>query len=211
MARTRRPSVLCDRSVGELATERAQHVQRPAVKQPARERDVRARGTASGETREHDGLRVCGLCSAQAQRGVRLTEQLGQRIAGGDLGAPACCEHLAQRLQVTILPCCRTAVAGMLWAHLTGDRRRDRLRRAGTGLDARTFALVKLAALVALDAPPASYARQIASAVESGVTAEDCLGVLKAIAPQVGGPRVIAAAPEILVAMGLSADEEGQA
>ncbi|HEY1510789.1 MAG TPA: carboxymuconolactone decarboxylase family protein [Solirubrobacteraceae bacterium] len=82
------------------------------------------------------------------------------------------------------------------------------LNRAGTGLDARTFALVKLAALVALDAPPASYARQIATAIESGVTAEDCLGVLKAIAPQVGGPRVIAAAPEILVAMGLSADGE---
>ncbi len=84
------------------------------------------------------------------------------------------------------------------------------LNRAGSGLDARTFALVKLATLIALDAPPASYAWQIANAVEEGATAEDFLGVLKAVAPQVGGPRVIAAAPEIMLAMGLALDEEGQ-
>ncbi|MGO9497113.1 MAG: carboxymuconolactone decarboxylase family protein [Solirubrobacteraceae bacterium] len=85
------------------------------------------------------------------------------------------------------------------------------LNRAGSGLDARTFALVKVATLIALDAPPASYAWQIANAVEDGVTAEDFLGVLKAIAPQVGGPKVVAAAPEIMLAMGLAIDEEGQA
>ncbi|HEY1519855.1 MAG TPA: carboxymuconolactone decarboxylase family protein [Solirubrobacteraceae bacterium] len=86
------------------------------------------------------------------------------------------------------------------------------LNRAGSGLDARTFALVKLAVLIALDAPPASYAWQIANAVEDGVTAEEFLGVLKAIAPQVGGPRVVAAAPEIMLAMGLAIEEEeGQA
>ena len=84
------------------------------------------------------------------------------------------------------------------------------LNRAGSGLDARTFALVKIATLIALDAPPASYAWQIANAVEEGVTAEDFLGVLKAIAPQVGGPKVVAAAPEIMLAMGLAIDEEEQ-
>jgi 4-carboxymuconolactone decarboxylase len=73
-----------------------------------------------------------------------------------------------------------------------------------SGLDARTFALVKIATLVALDAPPASYMWQIGNAVGDGVTAEDILGVLRAIAPQVGGPRVIAAAPEIMLALGLS-------
>jgi alkylhydroperoxidase/carboxymuconolactone decarboxylase family protein YurZ len=81
------------------------------------------------------------------------------------------------------------------------------LNRAGSGLDARTYALVKLAALVALDAPRASYSWQIANAVAEGVTAEDFIGVLRAIAPQVGGPRVIAAAPEIMLAMGLATDE----
>jgi 4-carboxymuconolactone decarboxylase len=82
--------------------------------------------------------------------------------------------------------------------------------RAGSGLEARTFALVKLAALIALDAPPASYAWQISNALEEGVTAEDFVGVLRAIAPQVGGPRIIAAAPEIMVAMGLAIDDGGQ-
>jgi 4-carboxymuconolactone decarboxylase len=85
------------------------------------------------------------------------------------------------------------------------------LNREGSGLDGRTFALVKIAALIALDAPPASYAWQIANALEEGVTPEDLIGVLHAIAPQVGGPRIIAAAPEIMVAMGLPLDEEGQA
>jgi 4-carboxymuconolactone decarboxylase len=77
-----------------------------------------------------------------------------------------------------------------------------------SGLDARTFALTKIAALIALDAPPASYAWQVANALDDGATPEDILGVLRAIAPQVGGPKVIAAAPEIMVALGLSVDGE---
>ena len=77
-----------------------------------------------------------------------------------------------------------------------------------TGLDARTYALVKIAALIALDAPPAAYAWHISDAIGAGVSAEEILGVLKAIAPQVGGPRVIAAAPEIMLSLGLTLPEE---
>ncbi|HEU5419816.1 MAG TPA: carboxymuconolactone decarboxylase family protein [Streptosporangiaceae bacterium] len=73
-----------------------------------------------------------------------------------------------------------------------------------SGLDARSFSLVKIAALVALDAPPASYLWQVSSALDSGATPSEILGVLRAIAPQVGGPKVVAAAPEIMVALGLS-------
>jgi alkylhydroperoxidase/carboxymuconolactone decarboxylase family protein YurZ len=79
--------------------------------------------------------------------------------------------------------------------------------REDTGLDPRTFGLVKVAALVALDAPPASYLWQVANALDGGATPEDILGVLRAIAPQVGGPKVVAAAPEIMVALGLSLPE----
>lgn len=82
------------------------------------------------------------------------------------------------------------------------------LNREGSGLDPRTFALVKIASLVALDAPPASYAWQITNALADGVTPEDILGVLRAVAPQVGGPKVVAAAPEIMVALGLDLDQE---
>lgn len=80
--------------------------------------------------------------------------------------------------------------------------------REASGLDPRTFALTKIAALIALDAPPASYAWQVANALDDGATPEDILGVLRAIAPQVGGPKVVAAAPEIMVALGLSVDGE---
>jgi 4-carboxymuconolactone decarboxylase len=73
-----------------------------------------------------------------------------------------------------------------------------------SGLDARTFSLVKIAALVAVDAPPASYLWQVANALESGATPADLVGVLHAIAPQVGGPRVVAAAPELMLALGLA-------
>jgi alkylhydroperoxidase/carboxymuconolactone decarboxylase family protein YurZ len=79
-----------------------------------------------------------------------------------------------------------------------------------TGLDGRTFGLVKIAALIALDAPPASYAWQVANALAEGATPEDILGVLRAVAPQVGGPRVVAAAPEVMLALGLALDAEEQ-
>lgn len=81
------------------------------------------------------------------------------------------------------------------------------LDRELSGLDPRTFAMVKIAALIALDAPPASYAWQLGNALESGVTPEEVLGVLRAVAPQVGGPRTVAAAAEIMVSLGLPVDE----
>jgi 4-carboxymuconolactone decarboxylase len=76
-----------------------------------------------------------------------------------------------------------------------------------TGLDPRTFALVKIAALIAVDAPPASYAWQVPNALADGATAEEMLGVLRAVAPQVGGPKVVAAAPELMLALGLALPE----
>ena len=86
---------------------------------------------------------------------------------------------------------------------LAGLEARERWQEA-SGLDPRTYSLVKIAALIALDAPPSSYLWQVANALGSGCTPEDLLGVLKAVAPQVGGPRTVAAAPEIMVALGLS-------
>ncbi len=100
----------------------------------------------------------------------------------------------------------RDALAGLTVGDLEVLEELLELREAEqqrTGLDARTFALVKVAALVALDAPPASYLWQVANALDAGATPADLLGVLRAVAPQVGGPWVVAAAPEIMVALGL--------
>src|SRR4051794_18707031 len=80
--------------------------------------------------------------------------------------------------------------------------------REETGLDARTFGLVKIAALIALDAPPSSYMWQVPNALDEGATPEDILGVLFAVAPQVGGPRTVAAAPELMLALGLALPDE---
>ncbi len=77
-----------------------------------------------------------------------------------------------------------------------------------SGLSARSYALVKVAALIALDAPPASYLWQVSAALDEGVSPSDILGVLIAIAPQVGGPRIVAAAPEIMLALGLSLPDD---
>ncbi len=76
-----------------------------------------------------------------------------------------------------------------------------------SGLDPRMFALVKIAALIALDAPPASYMWQVANAIDAGATPGELIGVLRAVAPQVGLPRIAAAAPELMVALGLALPE----
>jgi 4-carboxymuconolactone decarboxylase len=75
----------------------------------------------------------------------------------------------------------------------------DALERSG--LDPDTYLLVRLAVLVALDAPPASYAVTLAAAADSGVTVEQAQSVLVAIAPLVGTPRITAAAGNVLRAV----------
>lgn len=80
--------------------------------------------------------------------------------------------------------------------------------RASSSLDAKTFALVKIAALVALDAAPASYLWQVGAALGAGAQPREILGVLTAVAPQTGMPRVVAAAPEIMLALGLELPAE---
>jgi 4-carboxymuconolactone decarboxylase len=79
-----------------------------------------------------------------------------------------------------------------------------------SGLDPRTFSLVKVAALVALDAPPASYMWQVSNALDAGCTPDELVGVLRAIAPQVGGPRVVAGAAELMLTLGLALPEAAQ-
>jgi 4-carboxymuconolactone decarboxylase len=80
--------------------------------------------------------------------------------------------------------------------------------RAQSSLDPKCFALVKIAALVAMDAAPASYLFQVQAALDIGATPREILGVLTAVAPQTGMARVVAAAPEIMVALGLELPAE---
>src|SRR2546423_13730269 len=64
--------------------------------------------------------------------------------------------------------------------------------REETGVDGRTFGLVKIAALIALDAPPASYIWEVANALGEGATPGGVVGVLRAGGPPGGGPESVA-------------------
>ena len=68
----------------------------------------------------------------------------------------------------------------------------------------REFMLARLAALIAVDAPPASYLANAPAAQQAGLTSQDVEGVMIAIAPVVGTPRVVAAAGHILRALGFA-------
>jgi alkylhydroperoxidase/carboxymuconolactone decarboxylase family protein YurZ len=72
-------------------------------------------------------------------------------------------------------------------------------------LDQKTYFLVRLAALVAMDAAPVSYLINLGMAADSGVELEDAQGMLIAIAPVVGTARVASAAGKVLRAFGLAA------
>ena len=71
-------------------------------------------------------------------------------------------------------------------------------------LSPRDQILARIAALVAVGAPPSSYLLNGAAVSEVGLTAEDVQGVLIAVAPIVGSPRVMTAGGNIVRALGLA-------
>jgi len=90
-----------------------------------------------------------------------------------------------------------------LLSAMTGERGTDVV--VGR-LDERTRALARLATLVALDAPAASYPPSVAAALRAGARVDDLLAMLGCIAPLVGSVRVTAAAPRIALAAGYDAE-----
>jgi alkylhydroperoxidase/carboxymuconolactone decarboxylase family protein YurZ len=78
----------------------------------------------------------------------------------------------------------------------------DAPRRLGVRLDPRTEALVRIGALIALDAPPASFRCAVEDAQRVGARQEDLLATLMAVAGTVGTARVVSAAPRIALAAG---------
>jgi len=68
-------------------------------------------------------------------------------------------------------------------------------------LDPETLMLVRIAALVAVDAPSVSYLLNLGAASEIGVDAEQVRGVLAAIAPIVGTARIASATGKIAEAL----------
>jgi 4-carboxymuconolactone decarboxylase len=73
-----------------------------------------------------------------------------------------------------------------------------------SGLDAKTFMLVRMAALATLDAAPASWLMNIQAGGEAGLAPESIIGTLIAIAPVIGTARVVSAAGHIMKAIELA-------
>ena len=71
-------------------------------------------------------------------------------------------------------------------------------------LSPREFMMARLAAMVAVDAPPISYFVSASAIEQSGMTAEDIQGVMIAVAPVTGAPRVMSAGGHILRALGIA-------
>ncbi len=66
---------------------------------------------------------------------------------------------------------------------------------------------MRRAALVAVHAPPASYLASLGAADDHGIDADQVRGVLTAVAPIVGSPRVISATGNIVRALGIAIEE----
>ena len=73
-------------------------------------------------------------------------------------------------------------------------------------LDQKTHALVRLAAALAMDAALSSYQSTVELALAAGATLDEIVGTLIAVAPTVGLPRAVSAAPELALALGYDVD-----
>lgn len=68
----------------------------------------------------------------------------------------------------------------------------------------RELMLARLAALIAVDAPPAAYLANAGAAERSGISVDDVQAVMIAVAPVVGTARVVSAGGKVLRALGLA-------
>ena len=80
----------------------------------------------------------------------------------------------------------------------------------GTGnrLDARGRAIGRLATLFALDGSVSTYGWATSAALGAGVTSDEIVELLVAMAPLIGTARVVCAAPKLGLALGYDIDED---
>ena len=74
-------------------------------------------------------------------------------------------------------------------------------------IDPHSHALVRVGALIAVDAAPPSYMSAVEAALCAGATYEEIVGTLIAVLPVVGAPRVVSAAPNLGLAIGYDVGE----
>jgi alkylhydroperoxidase/carboxymuconolactone decarboxylase family protein YurZ len=85
------------------------------------------------------------------------------------------------------------------------------LSQAGTSgsmshLDPKSRALVRLAAMLALDATPACYVSVVEDAIDSGAGSDEIVGTLLTVGDVIGMARLVSAAPKLALAVGFDID-----
>ena len=80
-------------------------------------------------------------------------------------------------------------------------------RPTESALDARTAALVRVAATIAVDAATASFQHAVAIALASGATRDEIVATLEAVTPVTGTARSVSSAPKIALALGYDVEE----
>jgi 4-carboxymuconolactone decarboxylase len=78
----------------------------------------------------------------------------------------------------------------------------DRHNLDASGLDPKTHALVRIGALITIDAGPASYLWSVESALQHGATLDEIVGTLLAVLAVIGPEGVVCAAPKLGLAVG---------
>ena len=69
-------------------------------------------------------------------------------------------------------------------------------------LDLKTHALVRIGALIAVDAPAPSYLEAVDAARKSDTSDQEIVGCLVAVLPELGDARAVSAAPKLGLALG---------
>jgi alkylhydroperoxidase/carboxymuconolactone decarboxylase family protein YurZ len=71
-------------------------------------------------------------------------------------------------------------------------------------LDAKTFSLCNLAALIAGGGDDSSYLLHVTAALDAGASVDEITGVLTAVGPNVGVFKMVAAADPLATALGIT-------
>ena len=77
-----------------------------------------------------------------------------------------------------------------------------------SALDARTAGLVRVAAMIGVDAaPPSSFQHAVTHALAAGATCGEIVATLEAVTPVTGSAKVVSAAPKLALALGYDVED----
>jgi len=102
-----------------------------------------------------------------------------------------------QRHEITL---CKIAIADDKYVEEVLSN--DRANLTASTLDAKAHALVRLGALIAIDAEAPAYMWTLQAARRAGASDDELVGCLLAALPLLGVARIVSAAPKLGLAMG---------